>query len=95
METQDVTQEVDKESFTARGTLIKAERKGTNTLILYKHKPVKRFDGKTGTLTLVYRWHKNDQVEVYCVMGEEDTIWKPKELGDYEHKSLFDLVNLF
>ena len=95
MEIQDVKAEVLKESCMAGMDVLKAERERCSTLILVKHPPIKRFDGKTGTLTIIYRWHRDEYVDVHSVQGEDITIWKPKELGDYKNKSLFDLVDLF
>lgn len=93
-ETIDVAKEVGTETFRP-GDVLKAERRGANTLILYKLSgKVQRFDGKKGVLLLVHRWHLNENADIHAVQGEDRTIWTHKELGDWEHKSLFDLVSL-
>lgn len=74
-------------------TAIKAQRRGTNTLILRSIPPFKRMDGKMATYQLEYRWHKDDKVDVHSIRGRDFSYWLKSELNWKE--CLFGQVNLF
>jgi len=81
-----MVEELDTSQFTG---CVRAERKGTNTLILRKlDAPVKRFDGKKATYELEHRWHKSETAPVSSVLGNDFTFWQRKEFDP--NKSLFD-----
>lgn len=73
---------------------IKAERKGVNTLILWKlDKPRTRFDGKRALYQLEYRWHSSPTCHITHVQGNEFSLWQAKEIN--LKKGLFTQFQLF
>ena len=68
---------------------IRAERKGTNTLIMRSlESPVKRFDGKKANFELEHRWHKSEESDITSVQGNDFTYWRESEFD--QNKSLFE-----
>lgn len=82
---------------------LKAQGIGKNVLILTKlESPVRRYDGKTASYRLDYRWLsqpcETPEDECYvCVLGNEFTYWQLKEVKESlkDGESLFDHFNLF
>jgi hypothetical protein len=73
---------------------IKAERKGVNTLILWKlDKSRIRLDGKRAMYELEYRWHRHISSHVTHVLGNEFLLWQAKEIN--LKKGLFEQFRLF
>lgn len=59
---------------------IRAERQGTNTLIMRKlDTPIKRFDGKKARYELEHRWHSSETAPVSSVQGNDFTFWRKSE----------------
>ncbi len=71
---------------------IKAERKGSNTLILRSICPIRRSDGKRAVMALEYRWHRFG-ASVSEIQGQEFSYWLKKEIDI--KRPLFEQVNLF
>ena len=89
----DVTWIFENDSLFGLG-LVKAERKGTNTLILREFKDrTRRVDGSLCKVCLDYWWHRNCRVSTRSVLGTERTWWKDNEID--QDKCLFEQVNLF
>jgi hypothetical protein len=81
-----MSQTLDTSQFTG---CIRAERKGTNTLILRKlDAPFRRFDGKMARYELEHRWHKSESSPVTSVQGNDFTYWQRKEFDP--SKPLFE-----
>lgn len=89
-EIQDVTEHTD----IAHHSILRAERRGNNTLILRKL-PCKqrRVDGEYATLQLEHRWHSSATAPICNVLGNDYTLWVEGELKIDE--PLFDQVDLF
>jgi len=98
--TTDVTNEA--QTFFA-GEVLKAERNGTNTLILVKldHANGVTLDRseRRNRYQIHYRWHQSPDSPLTSVMGTENTYWPRKDVAEIlrkaNPKSLFDVFNLF
>lgn len=74
---------------------LRAEQRGKDVLILRRlDRPVRRFDGKTASYELEYRWLSNP-ADLTCVPGNELSYWQPGEIKGWENESLFDMFRLF
>lgn len=89
----DVTEQFQKWS----STVLKAERKGVNTLILYRCTELSSaaFDGRARRFQLEYRWHKSPESDLNAVQGNEYTYQGYRDIRGWKKKSLFDLFQLF
>lgn len=68
---------------------IRAERKGTNTLIMRKMGVLlQRLDGKMARFELEHRWHASEDALVSSVQGNDFSYWRKSEFDP--NKSLFD-----
>ena len=74
---------------------IAVERRGRDALILRRlDEPCRRFDGKTASYELEYRWlSQDDDDELACVRGSEVSLWQRREIKLDAH--LFDQFDLF
>jgi len=76
--------------------VLKAERKGCNTLILRRCEHLTRAcDGRARRFCVEYRWHASETSDLNSVQGNEFTYFGYREVSGWKKKSLFELFQLF
>ena len=86
-------------SYYAGKGVLKAERKGRNTLVLTDLGGPNNitFDPKNwnNPYEIAYYWHPHDNSPQSSVLGSEFSYYSEAEVDGWQDKSLFDLFQLF